>query len=104
VESLLAGLAAVEQAKRDGSWTIYDEIEDLVVPPDLLTAALAENETTARYFHNFSDSSKKNTLWWVKSAKRPATRERRIAETVRLAQHNVKANHPEAREFKRRQA
>ena len=67
------GLAAIEQAKQDGSWTIYDEIEDLIIPPDLATA-LAENEAAARHFYAFSDSSKKGILWWIKSAKRPTTR------------------------------
>jgi uncharacterized protein YdeI (YjbR/CyaY-like superfamily) len=105
VEMLLAanlmmppGLAAIEQAKQDGSWTVYDEIEDLIIPPDL-AAALAENETAAGHFQAFSDSSKKSILWWIKSAKRPATRRKRVAEAVRLAQHNIRANHPEAREF-----
>ena len=109
VEKLLAeglmmppGLAAIEQAKADGSWTVYDEIEELVIPDDL-AAALAENETAAANFKAFSDSSKKGILWWIKSAKRAATRAKRIAETVYLAEYKVKANHPEAREFKRRQ-
>lgn len=109
VEKLMAaglmtptGMAAIERAKADGSWTVYDEIEALHVPVDL-AAALAKNETAATNFEAFSDSSKKGILWWIKSARRPATREKRIAETVDLAEHNVRANHPEAREFKRQQ-
>jgi uncharacterized protein YdeI (YjbR/CyaY-like superfamily) len=97
-----SGLAAVEQAKRDGSWTIYDEVEDLTIPDDL-AGALAENETAASHFHAFSDSSKKGILWWIKSAKGPATRHKRIAETVRLAKHNLRANFPEVRAFDRKQ-
>lgn len=94
------GLAAIEQAKKDGSWTIYDEIEDLIIPDDL-ASALAENETAAGHFQAFSDSSKKGILRWIKSARQPATRQKRIAETVQLAQHSVRANHPEARAFDR---
>jgi len=108
VEKLLAddlmappGLAAIERAKEDGSWTIFDEIEDLIIPSDL-AAELAGNEMAARNFHAFNDSSKKAILWWIKSAKRAATRQRRIADTVRLAEHNVRAGHPESREFERR--
>ena len=94
------GLAAIEQAKQDGSWTIYDEVEDLIIPKDL-SEALAQNEKAANNFYAFSDSSKKGILWWIKSAKRASTRKKRIDETVHLAQHNdVRANHPEAREFK----
>jgi len=107
VEKLLAegrmqppGQALIEQAKQDGSWTIYDEIEELVIPDDL-AAALAENEEAARHFRAFSHPSKKNILWWIKCAKRPETRRKRIAETVELAQHGLRADHPEAQTFKR---
>jgi uncharacterized protein YdeI (YjbR/CyaY-like superfamily) len=107
VEKLLAegrmqppGLALIEQAKQDGSWTVYDEIEDLVIPDDL-AAALAENDEAARHFHAFSRSSKKGILWWIKTARRPETRRKRIAETVEMAQHNLRASYPEAQAFKR---
>ncbi len=93
------GLAAIERAKQDGSWTVYDEIEALIIPADL-AAALVENAKAAEYFNAFSDSSKKGILWWIKSAKRANTRQKRIDETVWLAQHNVRANFPEARTFK----
>ena len=98
-----AGMAAIEQAKQDGSWTIYDEIEDLIIPPDL-AAALAEDDEAGRNFQAFGDSSKKSILWWIKSAKQPTTRSNRVAETVWLAHHNIKANYPEANAFKRQQA
>jgi uncharacterized protein YdeI (YjbR/CyaY-like superfamily) len=107
VERLLAaglmmppGLAAIEQAKEDGSWTVYDEIEDLVIPDDL-AAALAQNEAAATHFGAFGDSSKKRILWWIKTAKRLKTRQKRIAETVELAEHNVEANSPQAQAYKR---
>ena len=41
-----AGLAAVEAAKADGSWHALDDVENLVVPGDLL-AALAANTAAA---------------------------------------------------------
>jgi uncharacterized protein YdeI (YjbR/CyaY-like superfamily) len=109
VEKLIAanlmlppGLVAVEQARLDGSWTIYDEVEDLIIPDDL-AAALNQNEVAARHFFAFSDSSKKGILWWIKSAKQAATRQKRIAETVRFAEINLRANFPEARAHDRRQ-
>lgn len=87
-----AGLAKIEAAKQDGSWTAYDAIEDLTMPPDL-AAALAANPTAQGYFDAFPPTSKKNILWWIHSAKRPETRAKRIEETVRLAAQNLKANH-----------
>jgi uncharacterized protein YdeI (YjbR/CyaY-like superfamily) len=88
-----AGMTLIEQAKADGTWTIYDEVEDLIIPPDL-AAALAANPDAQKHFAAFSDSAKKGILWWIKSAKRAATREKRINETVRLAAQNIKANFP----------
>ena len=46
-----AGMRLVEGAKVDGSWNTYDEIEDLVVPPDL-ASALGKNDSHGRgLFH-----------------------------------------------------
>jgi uncharacterized protein YdeI (YjbR/CyaY-like superfamily) len=87
-----AGLAKIEAARQDGSWTAYDAIEQLAVPADL-AEALAANPEAEAHFEAFPPSSKKNILWWIESAKRPETRAKRIEETVRLAAQNLKANH-----------
>ena len=92
-----AGLRVVETAKANGSWTVYDEIEDLIVPADLV-AALAADEAAATCFENFPDSSKKIILWWIKSARKPETRSGRIAKTVALAAKNRIANRPKGRD------
>ena len=42
-----AGLAVVEAAKRDGSWDVYDAVEQLAVPPDL-EAAFADNKAAGQ--------------------------------------------------------
>ena len=92
-----AGTRLIEAAKSNGSWTIYDEIEGLVIPPDLADA-LAGDEAAAGFFEYFPDSSKKNMLWWIKSAKKPSTRADRVEKLVRLAAHNRMANHPVGRD------
>jgi len=76
-----AGLAAVEAAKADGSWTALDDVENLIVPADL-TAALDADPAVSRHFASFTDSARKMILFWITSAKRPETRAKRIAETV----------------------
>jgi uncharacterized protein YdeI (YjbR/CyaY-like superfamily) len=86
-----AGLAKIEQAKADGSWTFLDDVEALIIPVDL-AAALAQNPTAANYFEDFSPSAKKGILQWIKSAKQAATRQKRIAKTVEFAAQNLKAN------------
>jgi uncharacterized protein YdeI (YjbR/CyaY-like superfamily) len=87
-----AGVAKVEAAKRDGSWSALDAAERLAVPPDL-EAALAANVPAARHFDAFPPSSKKIILTWITGAKRAETRAKRVAETVRLAERNLRANH-----------
>lgn len=87
-----AGLEKVEAAKRDGSWNALDAAERLEIPADLETA-LAANRTAKRYFDAFPPSSKKIILTWITHAKRPETRAKRVAETVRQAAKNLKANH-----------
>jgi uncharacterized protein YdeI (YjbR/CyaY-like superfamily) len=85
-----AGLRAIERAEADGSWTLLDDVDALVVPPDL-ASALAGDEQARRHFDAFPPSAKKAALYWIKTAKRPETRQRRIAETVRLASENRRA-------------
>jgi uncharacterized protein YdeI (YjbR/CyaY-like superfamily) len=87
-----AGLAKIDAAKADGSWSTYDAVDALVVPKDLATK-LAANPRAKTYFAAFPPSSRKIILWWITSAKLPATRAARIAETVRLAAQNLRANH-----------
>ncbi|TAG26758.1 MAG: hypothetical protein EAZ37_07970 [Burkholderiales bacterium] len=86
-----AGLAKIEAAKKDGSWTSLDAVENLVVDPDL-AAALAAYPKAAQNFDAFPRSAKRGILEWIALAKRAETRAARIAETARLAQDNVRAN------------
>jgi uncharacterized protein YdeI (YjbR/CyaY-like superfamily) len=79
-----SGLAAIEAAKADGSWTRIDGVEELVVPDDL-AEALASARGAAAGFETLPDSARKLALYWIASAKRPETRARRIEETVRKA-------------------
>jgi uncharacterized protein YdeI (YjbR/CyaY-like superfamily) len=87
-----AGMEKIELAKRNGTWGQYDAIEDLTMPDDLATA-LAANPEAQRNFDAFPPSSKKNIFWWIISARRPETRQKRVEETTQLAAKNLTANH-----------
>ena len=91
-----AGRRKIDAAKRDGSWSYLDDIENLVIPDDL-ASALRENEKAQDSFDSFDKSAKKVILLWIKRAKRAETRAKRVSETVRLAAKGLKAAHPEAR-------
>ena len=86
-----AGLALVEAAKADGSWTLLDAVEDLVVPDDL-GAALDAVPPARAHFDAFPRSVKRSILEWIVQARRPETRARRVAETAERASRNERAN------------
>lgn len=79
------GLAVIEAAKADGSWSRYDAVEALIVPPEL-EEAFAANPAARAAYEALPPSHKKQHLWEIYSAKRPETRAKRIERTVeRLA-------------------
>lgn len=82
-----AGLAAIEAAKKQGMWEVYDEIEALTMPEEL-RVALDANEAARANFAAFSASTKKQLFWHVASAKRPETRAKRVAQIVAAAGQN----------------
>jgi uncharacterized protein YdeI (YjbR/CyaY-like superfamily) len=77
-----AGLALIEEAKRDGSWTRLDAVEDLVVPDDL-AAALAAHPGARESWDGFPPSVRRAALLRIVEAKRPETRAKWVAETAR---------------------
>ncbi|MBR8538343.1 YdeI/OmpD-associated family protein [Carboxylicivirga sediminis] len=84
-----AGYKSIEIAKANGSWTILDDVEALVLPGDL-KAELAKRHGALEYFDGLSKSNKKILLHWVVSAKRPATRQKRITEIGENAANQLK--------------
>ncbi|MBW9214376.1 YdeI/OmpD-associated family protein [Mumia sp. zg.B53] len=86
-----AGREAIDRAKADGSWTVLDSVEAMEVPDDL-AAALDADPEARRQFDAFTAGRRKQILRWLVDAKRPSTRETRIAEVVRLAAQGIAAN------------
>lgn len=84
-----AGFKSIEVAKENGSWSIMDEVEALTIPKDLGEAFQAQ-PGGADYFNSLSKSVKKMLLQWVVMAKRPETRQKRIAEIAELAAQKLK--------------
>ena len=85
------GLETIELAKRNGTWTALDKIENLELPIDL-KKVLKQNAEAAKYFDAFPRSVKKGILEWIQNGKKEETREKRIKETVSLALKNIRAN------------
>ena len=83
------GYKSIEIAKENGYWTILDEVEELIIPEDL-KKELSNHIEGNEYFNSLSNSDKKILLYWVVSAKRKETREKRILEIVENASRNLK--------------
>lgn len=86
-----AGMAMIELAKRTGTWTALDEVENLVVPADL-AEMFERHPPAAANWEAFPRSAKRGILEWIGTAKSPETRLKRITETATLAARNERAN------------
>jgi len=79
-----AGRALVDQAKEDGTWTALDDVENLVIPPDL-QAAFDDRPGSDANWHAFPRSVKRGALEILLNAKRTETRARKLAEIADCA-------------------
>jgi uncharacterized protein YdeI (YjbR/CyaY-like superfamily) len=86
-----AGRRVVRAAQADGSWTLLDDVEDLVVPADL-AAAFEAHPGARAHWDAFPPGARRALLTWIVTAKRPATREKRVAETAAAAAEGRRAN------------
>jgi uncharacterized protein YdeI (YjbR/CyaY-like superfamily) len=84
-----AGFELIEIAKQNGSWTILDESEALLIPEDL-DQEFQKSTNAKDYFSSLSRSDKRNILQWLVLAKRQETRDKRIAEIIELAEQKLK--------------
>lgn len=88
-----SGLRMIEIAQQNGTWTALDEVENIKIPEDL-QVQFNKNKIAFKNWERFARSSRRGILEWILNAKREETRQKRISETVKLAEINVKANHP----------
>jgi uncharacterized protein YdeI (YjbR/CyaY-like superfamily) len=86
-----AGFESIETAKQKGKWFALDEVEELIISPDL-QQLFDNNKAAFDNWEQFSRSAKRAILEWILNVKRPETRQKRIEEAVELAQKNIKAN------------
>ncbi|MFL1012318.1 YdeI/OmpD-associated family protein [Flavisericum labens] len=84
------GLRSVEIAKRNGCWSVLDDVENGIIPEDL-QMEFNKNQSAFRNYQNFAPSYRKSYLYWLNHAKREATRKKRITEIIRLCANNIKS-------------
>jgi uncharacterized protein YdeI (YjbR/CyaY-like superfamily) len=77
-----AGLEAIAEAKENGQWEAAIRREQVdVIPPDL-EEALRQVEGAVAAYRALPASRKKQFIYWLQTAKRPATKQRRIEKIV----------------------
>jgi uncharacterized protein YdeI (YjbR/CyaY-like superfamily) len=79
-----AGLEKIAQAKENGEWDAAIAREDVSSVPDDLVQELENNDAWIA-FENWPASQKKQYLFWLATAKKPETREKRIQLIVEIA-------------------
>jgi uncharacterized protein YdeI (YjbR/CyaY-like superfamily) len=91
------GRRLIEAAKQDGSWESYDAAQNLIEPLEL-AEGLDANSQARKNWDAFPPSARRGILWIIYSAKTEATKSKRIAETIRLAEKNLRAFTPGLKE------
>lgn len=84
-----SGKNSIDLAKKSGTWTAMDDVENLIVPEDL-QKAFNKNSTAFSNYKKFSPSYRKNYLGWLHSAKRQKTRDARIVQIIACCEANQK--------------
>ena len=85
-----SGLVAIKEAKKRGVWDQSSPMYDEKNIPEELEAALKKNKTAKKNYDNLAPTYKKQFHWFVVSAKRTETREKRIREAMMLLKANKK--------------
>jgi uncharacterized protein YdeI (YjbR/CyaY-like superfamily) len=88
-----AGLAAIERAKKNGRWgAAYDSHRTSVPPPDFVKA-LSQNPKAKAFFDSLNGQNRYAILFRIQTAKKPETRQKRIAQFIEMLEKNQKL-HP----------
>jgi uncharacterized protein YdeI (YjbR/CyaY-like superfamily) len=85
-----SGLQKIEIAKNNGSWSISDDAENLIIR-DEFKKEFDNNQIAFENFQAFSKSHKKAYLHWLYSAKREETIKKRMIEIISLCEQNIKS-------------
>jgi uncharacterized protein YdeI (YjbR/CyaY-like superfamily) len=88
-----SGLEIIAIAKKTGTWIALDKVENLELPK-ALEQLFTKNKLAFKNWEAFPKSAKRGILEWILNAKKEETFNKRIYETVSLAEKNIKANFP----------
>jgi len=85
------GLQKIEAAKGSGMWDASDQRPELTFEmPAEFARVLKKNKKAQEAFNNLAPSHQKQYLEWIEVAKRPETKQKRIAQSIRLLSEGKK--------------
>lgn len=84
------GYKSIIHAKKTGTWSAMDDVENGVIPDDL-QQVFDKNPVAFKNFKNFAPTYRKGYLSWLNSAKREETKQKRISEIIKLCEANIKS-------------
>jgi uncharacterized protein YdeI (YjbR/CyaY-like superfamily) len=85
-----SGWEMIHHAKKTGTWTALDDVENLVIPKEL-KEAFNLNPLAFENFQSFAPGYQKGYLGWLFQAKREETRLKRIDEIIHLCKSGIKS-------------
>ncbi len=92
-EMQAAGLAAIEDARKNGRWeSAYDSPGSATVPADL-QAALDASPNAAAFFQTLNSANRYAILWRIQTVKKAETRTRKIEQFIAMLERREKL-HP----------
>jgi uncharacterized protein YdeI (YjbR/CyaY-like superfamily) len=77
-----AGYQKIAAAKENGDWNAAIRREQVDVIPQELESALQKIDGAISAYQSLPDSRKKQFIYWLQTAKREATKQRRIQKIV----------------------
>ena len=77
-----AGLLKINQAKENGEWQAAIRREQVDIIPEELESELRKKKGALTAYRALPDSRKKQYIYWLQSAKREETKQRRIQKIV----------------------
>ena len=84
-----SALAKTETGRKNGSWILFDTVEDLIMQANL-GMAFSKNSFAFENYENLIPSYIKSYLYWLNQVKREKTRNNRIMKIIDLCTQNKK--------------
>lgn len=85
-----SGYKLIDLAKKTGTWSAMDDVENGIIPKDL-QKAFDKNTSAFKNYQSFAKGYRKSYLNWLQSAKREETRKKRIVDILKLCEANIKS-------------